>query len=153
VRRSRALRDGKAGTRLRCRAIHCPTYVRQVPGRHMVEGPVPAGAHRDLRSPKTNPRRFSAVTEFMTEAKRNGTVRKALDARGYGVPVAPLTHSSQSNSRNGKSGRCLTSAAHPHRRRHQRPGCAAAGMVARCCLVSLLLAALVLLLSIDSATR
>ena len=34
---------------------------------------------------------LAAVTEFMNEAKRNGTVRKALDAAGYEVPVAPLT--------------------------------------------------------------
>jgi len=27
----------------------------------------------------------------MDEAKKNGTVRKALDAAGYEVPVAPLT--------------------------------------------------------------
>jgi polar amino acid transport system substrate-binding protein len=41
--------------------------------------------------PKGRPAALAAVSEFMDEAKKNGTVRKALDAAGYEVPVAPPT--------------------------------------------------------------
>ncbi len=39
---------------------------------------------------KGKPAALAALTEFMDEAKRNGTVRKALDGAGFANdPVAP----------------------------------------------------------------
>jgi len=41
---------------------------------------------------KNKPAALGAITAFMDEAKRNGTVRKAFDKHGFGEqPVAPLT--------------------------------------------------------------
>jgi polar amino acid transport system substrate-binding protein len=40
---------------------------------------------------KGKPGPLAAITEFMNEAKKDGTVRKALDKGGFAEPVAPLT--------------------------------------------------------------
>jgi polar amino acid transport system substrate-binding protein len=84
-----AMRDGKADAFALGRDS-LPPYIAQVPGSRMTEGafhhlPIAIAVAKD------KPAALAAVTEFMDEAKRNGTVRKALDAAGYEVPVAPLT--------------------------------------------------------------
>ena len=38
---------------------------------------------------KDKPQALAAVTEFMHEAKKDGTMRKALDKAGFEEPVAP----------------------------------------------------------------
>jgi polar amino acid transport system substrate-binding protein len=82
-----ALRDGKADAFALSRDS-LPTYVKQVPGSRMVDG-----AFQEIgiaiAVAKGKPAALAAVTEFMDEAKRNGTVRNALDRAGYDVPVAP----------------------------------------------------------------
>src|SRR5947209_3809625 len=83
------LRDGKADAFALSRDS-LPTYVKQVPGSRMVDGAFQQIGIA-IAVAKGRPVALAAVTEFMEEAKRNGTVRKALDAAGYEVPVAPLT--------------------------------------------------------------
>lgn len=82
-----ALRGGEADAFALSRDS-LPTYVKQVPGSRMVDG---AFQHIGIAIAvaKGKPAALAAVTEFMDEAKRNGTVRRALDAAGYEVPVAP----------------------------------------------------------------
>jgi polar amino acid transport system substrate-binding protein len=66
-----------------------PTYVKQVPGSRMVDG---AFQQIGIAIAVANKKPFAlaTVTEFMDEAKRNGTVRKALDSAGFkDSPVAP----------------------------------------------------------------
>jgi len=84
-----ALRDGKADAFALSRDS-LPTYVKQVPGSRMTDG---AFQHIGIAIAvaKGKPAALAVVTDFMNEAKQNGTVRKALDAAGYEVPVAPLT--------------------------------------------------------------
>jgi polar amino acid transport system substrate-binding protein len=84
-----AMRDGKADAFALGRDS-LPPYIAQVPGSRMTEG---AFHHLPIAIAvsKGKPAALAAVTEFMDEAKKNGTVRKALDAAGYEVPVAPLT--------------------------------------------------------------
>ena len=84
-----ALRDGKADAFALSRDS-LPTYVKQVPGSRMVDGAFQQIGIA-IAVPKGKPAALAAVTEFMDEAKKNGTVRKALDAAGYEVPVAPPT--------------------------------------------------------------
>lgn len=83
------LRDGKADAFALSRDS-LPTYVKQVPGSRMTDGAFQQIGIA-IAVAKGKPLALAAVTEFMNEAKRNGTVRKALDAAGYEVPVAPLT--------------------------------------------------------------
>jgi len=64
--------------------------VKQVPGSRMVDGAFQQIGIA-IAVAKGKPAALAAVTEFMDEAKQSGTVRKALDAAGYEVPVAPLT--------------------------------------------------------------
>ena len=81
------MRDGKADAFALSRNS-LPTYVRQVPGSRMIDG-----AFHHVRIAiavaKDKPAALAAVTEFMDEAKKDGTVRKALDTAGFEVPVAP----------------------------------------------------------------
>jgi polar amino acid transport system substrate-binding protein len=84
-----AMRDGKADAFALSRDS-LPTYVKQVPGSRMVDGAFQQIGIA-IAVAKGKPAALAAVTEFMDEAKKNGTVRKALDAAGYEVPVAPLT--------------------------------------------------------------
>lgn len=81
------LRDGKADAFALSRDS-LPTYVKQVPGSRMTDGAFQQIGIA-IAVAKGKPLALAAVTEFMDEAKRNGTVRKALDAAGYEVPVAP----------------------------------------------------------------
>ena len=67
-----------------------PTYVRQVPGSRMVDGAFQQIGIA-IAVAKNKPLALAAVTEFMNDAKRSGTVRKALDSAGFEDPVAPLT--------------------------------------------------------------
>jgi polar amino acid transport system substrate-binding protein len=83
------LRDGKADAFALSRDS-LPTYVKQVPGSRMVDGAFQQIGIA-IAVGKNKPQALAAVTEFMNEAKKDGTVRKALDAAGYEVPVAPLT--------------------------------------------------------------
>jgi polar amino acid transport system substrate-binding protein len=84
-----ALRDGKADAFALSRDS-LPTYVKQVPGSRMVDGAFQQIGIA-IAVAKGKPAALAAVTEFMDEAKKNGTVRKALDAAGYEVPGAPPT--------------------------------------------------------------
>lgn len=84
-----ALRDGKADAFALSRDS-LPTYVKQVPGSRMVDGAFQQIGIA-IAVAKGKPAALAAVTEFMDEAKKSGVVRKALDAAGYEVPVAPLT--------------------------------------------------------------
>jgi len=84
-----AMRDDKADAFALSRDS-LPTYVKQVPGSRMTDG---AFQHIGIAIAvgKNKPQALAVITDFMNEAKQNGTVRKALDAAGYEVPVAPLT--------------------------------------------------------------
>jgi polar amino acid transport system substrate-binding protein len=82
-----AMRDGKADAFALSRDS-LPTYVKQVPGSRMTDGAFQQVAIA-IAVAKGKPQALAAVTQFMDEAKKNGTVRKALDAAGYAVPVAP----------------------------------------------------------------
>ena len=84
-----ALRGGKVDAFALSRDS-LPTYVKQVPGSRMVDGAFQQIGIA-IAVPMGKPAALAAVTEFMDEAKKNGTVRKALDAAGYELPVAPLT--------------------------------------------------------------
>jgi polar amino acid transport system substrate-binding protein len=75
-----ALRDGKADAFALSRDS-LPTYVRQVPGSRMVDGQFQQ-VHVAIAVAKDKPAALAAVTKFLEEAKRDGTVRKALDAAG-----------------------------------------------------------------------
>jgi len=84
-----AMRDGKADAFALGRDS-LPPYIRQVPGSRMTEGafhhlPIAIAVAKD------KPAALAAITEFMNEAKQNGTVRRIFDAHGFGDPVAPLT--------------------------------------------------------------
>jgi polar amino acid transport system substrate-binding protein len=83
------LRDGKADAfALSCDSL--PTYVKQVPGSRMTDGAFQQIGIA-IAVAKSKPDALAAVTEFMSEAKKDGTVRRALDKAGFEDPVAPLT--------------------------------------------------------------
>jgi len=85
-----ALRDGKADAFALSRDS-LPTYVKQVPGSRMTEGAFQQIGIA-IAVPKGKPAALAAVTAFMEAAKKDGTVRKALDNAGYkDSAVAPLT--------------------------------------------------------------
>jgi len=81
------LRDGKADAFALSRDS-LPTYVKQVPGSRMTDGAFQQIGIA-IAVGKNKPQALAAVTAFMNEAKKDGTVRKALDGAGYEVPVAP----------------------------------------------------------------
>jgi polar amino acid transport system substrate-binding protein len=81
------LRDGRADAFALSRDS-LPTYVKQIPGSSMVDGAFQQIGIA-IAVAKGKPAALAAVTGFMDEAKRNGTVRRALDKAGYEVPVAP----------------------------------------------------------------
>jgi polar amino acid transport system substrate-binding protein len=83
------LRDGKADAFALSRDS-LPTYVKQIPGSRMVDGAFQRIGIA-IAVAKGKPAALAAVTEFMDEAKRSGTVRRALDSAGFEDPVAPLT--------------------------------------------------------------
>lgn len=82
------LRDGKADAFALSRDS-LPPYVKQVPGSRMTDGQFQQIGIA-IAVAKGKPAALAAVTEFMTDAKKNGTVRRALDAAGFkNDPVAP----------------------------------------------------------------
>src|SRR5204863_3628446 len=81
------LRDGKADAFALGRDS-LPPYVKQVPGSRITDGQFQQIGIA-IATQKGKPEALAATTEFMTEAKSNGTVRKALDKGGFRDPVAP----------------------------------------------------------------
>ena len=74
------LRDGKADAFALSRDS-LPPIVTQLPGSRIVDG----GFQQigvAIAVPKGKPAALAAVTEFMDEAKKSGTVRTRFDARG-----------------------------------------------------------------------
>lgn len=65
-----------------------PPYVKQVPGARMTDGSFQQMGVA-IAVQKGKPHALAAITEFMNEAKNNGTVRAALDKGGFSDPVAP----------------------------------------------------------------
>ena len=85
-----ALREGKADAFALSRDS-LPAYVQQIPGSRIVDGAFQQIGIA-IAVAKGKPAALAAVTEFMDEAKRNGTVRCALDRAGFkDEPVAPPT--------------------------------------------------------------
>jgi len=81
------LRDGKADAFALGRDS-LPPYVKQVPGSRITDGEFQQIGIA-IATQKGKPEALAAITAFMTEAKQNGTVRKALDKGGFADPVAP----------------------------------------------------------------
>ena len=67
-----------------------PPYVKQVPGSRITDGHFQQMGIA-IATQKDKPQALAAITAFMNEAKKDGTVRKALDKGGFEDPVAPLT--------------------------------------------------------------
>jgi polar amino acid transport system substrate-binding protein len=84
-----ALRDGKADAFALSRDS-LPVYVKQVPGSRMVDGQFQQIGIA-IAVAKGKPAALTAVTAFLEEAKKNGTVRKALDKAGFEDAIAPPT--------------------------------------------------------------
>ena len=81
------LRDGKADAFALSRDS-LPTYVKQIPGSRVLDGAFQQIGIA-IAVAKGKPAALAAETAFMDEAKRSGTVRRALDNAGFEVPVAP----------------------------------------------------------------
>jgi polar amino acid transport system substrate-binding protein len=81
------LRDGRADAFALSRDS-LPTYVKQIPGSRVVDGAFQQIGIA-IAVAKGKPAALAAVTTFVDEAKRNGTVRRALDKAGFEDPVAP----------------------------------------------------------------
>jgi polar amino acid transport system substrate-binding protein len=81
------LRDGKADAFALGRDS-LPPYVKQVPGSRVTDGQFQQIGIA-IATQKGKPEALAAITAFMTEAKTDGTVRKALDKGGFSDPVAP----------------------------------------------------------------
>jgi polar amino acid transport system substrate-binding protein len=85
-----AMRDGKADAFALSRDT-LPTYLKQVPGSRMVEGAFQK-ISVSIAVGKGKPAALAAVTEFLTEAKKSGLVRRTFDDHGLkDAQVAPLT--------------------------------------------------------------
>lgn len=82
-----AMKEGKADAFALGRDS-LPPYVKQVPGSRITDGEFQQIGIA-IATQKGKPDALAAITAFMTEAKRNGTVRKALDTGGFKDPVAP----------------------------------------------------------------
>jgi len=65
-----------------------PPYVKQVPGARVTDGHFQQMGIA-IAVQKGKPQALAAITEFMNGAKKDGTVRKALDNGGFADPVAP----------------------------------------------------------------
>jgi polar amino acid transport system substrate-binding protein len=65
-----------------------PAYVSQVPGSCITDGQFQQMGVA-IAVQKGKPEALAAVTAFMDEAKKDGTVRAALDKGGFKDPVAP----------------------------------------------------------------
>jgi len=75
-------------TRLHSGATRCLPTSRRCRARALPTASSSRSASRS-RCKRESRRRSRAVSEFMNEAKTNGTVRKALDKGGFDDPVAP----------------------------------------------------------------
>lgn len=82
-----AMKDGRADAFALGRDS-LPPYVKQVPGSRMTDGHFQQMGIA-IATQKGKPQALAAITEFMNAAKKDGTVRKALDAGGFEDPVAP----------------------------------------------------------------
>jgi len=88
------LRDGKADAFALSRDS-LPIYLKQVPGSRITDGAFQQVAIAIAVS-KGKPAALAAMTEFMDDAKKNGTVRKALDDAGFAdIAIAPMTPPTQ----------------------------------------------------------
>jgi polar amino acid transport system substrate-binding protein len=84
------LRDGKADAFALSRDT-LPPYVKQVPGSRMTDGAFQK-INVSIAVAKGKPLALAAVTEFLTEAKTSGLVRRVFDKHGLNDSmVAPLT--------------------------------------------------------------
>jgi polar amino acid transport system substrate-binding protein len=81
------LRDGRADAFALSRDS-LPTYVKQIPGSRMTEGAFQQIGIA-IAVAKNKPAALAAITAFMDAAKKDGTVRKALDRAGFEDAVAP----------------------------------------------------------------
>jgi polar amino acid transport system substrate-binding protein len=81
------LRDGKVDAFALGRDS-LPPYVEQVPGSRITDGRFQQIGIA-IATQKDKPQALAAITEFMNAAKKDGTVRKALDKGGFEDPVAP----------------------------------------------------------------
>ena len=81
------LRDGKADAFALGRDS-LPPYVAQVPGSRMTDGHFQQMGIA-IATQKGKPEALAAITDFLDEAKKDGTVREALDEGGFDDPVAP----------------------------------------------------------------
>jgi polar amino acid transport system substrate-binding protein len=85
-----AMRDGKADAFALSRDT-LPTYVKQVPGSRMVDGAFQQIGIA-IAVAKGKPAALAAVSEFMTDAKQSGLVRRVFDKHGLqDSAVAPPT--------------------------------------------------------------
>jgi polar amino acid transport system substrate-binding protein len=82
-----ALKEGKADAFALGRDS-LPPYVKQVAGSRITDGHFQQMGIA-IAVPKERPAALAAITEFMNTAKKDGTVRKALDKGGFEDPVAP----------------------------------------------------------------
>jgi polar amino acid transport system substrate-binding protein len=82
-----AMKEGKADAFALGRDS-LPPYVKQVPGSRITDGHFQQMGIA-IATQKGKPQALAAITEFMNEAKKDGTVRKALDRGGFADPVAP----------------------------------------------------------------
>jgi polar amino acid transport system substrate-binding protein len=82
-----AMKEGKADAFALGRDS-LPPYVKQVPGARITDGHFQQMGIA-IATQKGKPAALAAITDFMNEAKKDGTVRKALDNGGFADPVAP----------------------------------------------------------------
>ena len=81
------LRDGKADAFALGRDS-LPPYVSQVPGSRITDGQFQQIGIA-IATQRGKPQALAAITDFMNVAKKDGTVRRALDKGGFEDPVAP----------------------------------------------------------------
>jgi polar amino acid transport system substrate-binding protein len=81
------LREGKADAFALGRDS-LPPYVAQVPGSRMTDGKF-QDIGIAIATQKGKPQALAAITDFLNTAKKDGTVRRALDKGGFDDPVAP----------------------------------------------------------------
>ena len=82
-----AMKDGRADAFALGRG-DLPAYVKQVPGSRITDGHFQQMGIA-IATQKGKPQALAAITEFMNEAKKDGTIRRALDKHGFAEPVAP----------------------------------------------------------------
>lgn len=84
-----ALRDGKADAFALSRDS-LPVYVKQIPGSRIVDGAFQQTGIAIAVAPN-KPAALATITAFMENAKKSGSVRRALDKAGFkDEPVAPV---------------------------------------------------------------